>query len=109
MSKIWMCSECDALYDSQVDAIYCCDKDWKRIAQDRHALILKLNKRIQELESQLDHIDDEWHQRFREQADHWEERTRMIRKQLDTLTSMVAQNELLKPPVIVINREKGDE
>ena len=71
-------------------------------------IIEQMQREIDALEERLDEAEREWYQRYREQAEMWDQRTQMIRKQLDTLMSMVAQNELLKPPIFIGNKRLLD-
>ena len=67
-------------------------------------------KRIDELESELRYVDDEWEKRFREQAENWHLRTQIIRKQLDTMLEMFAKNQVLQSPrPIIIKRVNENE
>jgi len=72
---------------------------------DTYARLEHFAKRAEDAERQLCELDAEWVQRFKEQADQWHLRTKMIRKQLETLVEMSAKNRLLTPPTIIINKE----
>jgi hypothetical protein len=66
------------------------------------------DQEVDRLLHELRVIDHHWHRRFREQADQWENRTKMIRKQLDRMIEMVAQNRLFQPPSIIVKCGKSE-
>ncbi len=56
MSKMYMCSQCDALYDSQCEAIYCCDETeaLKANAALNRVMELEWKGRAKKTEAQLE-------------------------------------------------------
>lgn len=48
--------------------------------------------------------EKEWNEMYEALRRDYEERTRAIRKQLDVVMALVAQSELLKPPVVVMTK-----
>ena len=66
-------------------------------------------ERIAAMQTKLDEVDCKWHERFREQANYWHERTAMLRKQLEHLTEMVATQSALAPRTYIINKKHKPE
>ena len=53
-------------------------------------------------QSELMEVESDWMGRFREQAIQWEQRTKLIRKQLETVIEMAAKGRALTPPTIIM-------
>jgi hypothetical protein len=79
------------------------DKNGNYVFYSEHRRLIK------DLEAQLSDVDYKWHERFREQANHWHERTAMLRNQLDHLTEMVATQSALAPRTYIINKKHKPE
>jgi hypothetical protein len=58
------------------------------------------DKEVERLLHELRVIDHHWHRRFREQADDWDLRTRVIRKQLDEMVVLSAKIQPLVPVMV---------
>ena len=87
-------------YDCMIDPPCECS-----VEEARHGEYVRYEDYI-EVEHRLHDIDAEWERRFREQADHWDMRTKLIRKQLDKMVEMFAKGQSLIPPTIIINKNK---
>jgi hypothetical protein len=73
----------------------------KQTAKGERAADIEVDRLLHELRV----IDHHWHRRFREQADDWDLRTRVIRKQLDEMVVLSAKIQPLVP--VMVKRGKS--